>query len=264
MKAQISLFFVLILVFICLLLAYFYRAPVSPTFNKVFNTGMDSKEGSSEGLRDVKVLAFGDSLTEGFVRGDKFHPYSIELEKRIFDRLAEQGVGQEVVMNQIGKSGEFTSHMAPRLRHALDAAGDQPYRLVCILGGTNDLSLPDSAEEIAGRLTEMYDIVLQHGTKESILVAITIPQSYFRTPAYVERRTGINNKIKEFAANANANPEHKDRIIVVDLEHILPYFGSDGAKDEVHWFDALHMTPSGYDKFGDIIYEHVKSVLDKK
>ena len=31
--------------------------------------------------------------------------------------------------------------------------------------------------------------------------------------------------------------------------------------DDIHWGDALHMTAAGYDRFADIIYDHIKLYL---
>jgi lysophospholipase L1-like esterase len=198
-----------------------------------------------------KVLAFGDSLTEGFYNyGFKFHSYAGEL-KRILDS-ALQKQNKEVLLQQVGVSGEYTSHMISRLGGYLVDNTASPYQLVCILGGTNDLALDDPPAEVAARLKTMYNAVLTSST-DSLLAVITIPQSYFLDPEYVSKRSAINSEIKEYCEQS----AFKDRIVFVDLERLLPYYDKNGEKDTVHWDDHLHMSPDGYDQFGKLVADAV-------
>lgn len=208
----------------------------------------------------LKLLAFGDSLTEGFFNGGReFHPYSLKLEECIDKHFSEAGIPFTTLMHQFGMSGEYTSHMIPRLHEILEKARKQPYHFAIILGGTNDLALDDTGDEIFGRLKNLYEQVLDHNGGNSILVAVTIPQAYFLDVDYVTRRNVINDRIRKFCEECNtASP---GKAILLDLERLLPYRDSAGIVDHEHWDDALHMSPDGYDQFGILIYEKIAERL---
>lgn len=213
---------------------------------------MDTR--SETKFRHLKILAFGDSLTEGFyAAGMKFHPYADRMETVLNNALRERHL--QVMVQQVGVSGEYTSHMIPRLKGYLNSSIESPYRVVSILGGTNDLALDDSPIEIAERLKIMFDTVLQSNA-DTLLVVITVPQSYFLDERYLARRTGLNSEIKKFVHDSPMN----NRIVLVDLETLLPYYKHEEnvmKKDTLHWDDHLHMTPAGYDRFGDLVAEAV-------
>lgn len=206
--------------------------------------GMSMEPG--EGTNTVRILALGDSLTEGFYDGGRnFHSYSIMMKKELEEKLPD---GKEIYMQQAGVSGAYTSGMIRHLEHYLNPKTGPPFDVVCILGGTNDLSLDDSPEEIFSRIKRLYDMSLEHNPA-AILVPITIPQSFFRDSNYVATRSAINQMIKEYWQTSPA----RERIILVDLERLFPYFDESGTEDTTHWGDHLHMTPAGYDRFGSIM-----------
>ena len=95
----------------------------------------------------VRILAFGDSLTEGWCHsGTKFHPYTRKLQSLI------QSLSKSVDIVNKGVSGETTEQMSDRLPLVLNKDG--PFDLVIILGGTNDigLSFNKDGEPLFGRL----------------------------------------------------------------------------------------------------------------
>lgn len=206
-----------------------------------------------------KILAFGDSLTEGFFNnGFQFHPYSDELEKVINKQFIETRKDKHVIMNQSGCSGEFTDSMIFRMEEILSETKNDPYHLVCILGGTNDLSRDyETSSEIFSRLESLYQQVLNQNSK-TILVAITIPQSGWLEDSYVAKRIEINDLIRHFCLMNN------ERVICVDFEQNIPYFEDSNQKmrDNKLWDDTLHMTPKGYDLLASIIFDSIKESLD--
>ena len=216
-----------------------------------------SDSDTSDDKKFIKILAIGDSLTEGYHKfGFSFHPYTNKLEKCCDEYLKEISAAREVLISQQGVSGEFTDCMIRRLHGILEAAetNGHPFQIVCILGGTNDLSDEDDTPEIIfSRLKQMYEKVLAHGN--ATLAAITIPEAGFLDEAYISTRNGVNNLIKDFCAS---NPE---RIILVDLNGHIRFFADTGQKNTELWDDALHMTPAGYDKFGELVFENIKQTL---
>jgi lysophospholipase L1-like esterase len=194
------------------------------------------------------ILAFGDSLTEGYYRfGTKFHPYSLKLESLLVQH------GAFDVMN-LGHSGEETWQMVRRLEQILQRSFKYDY--VCILGGTNDLA--DSSEtssSIFGRLQVLYEKVLACDSK---LIVVTIPPTAFdsKEEDYLKTKLQINEMIHEFYL------KHKEmgKVEYVDLYSAVPYYESNGSKSPL-WDDNLHLSPAGYDKFGELVYESLKRLL---
>ena len=217
------------------------------------------KENEDEEYKQyVKILCFGDSLTEG-LGGLRRRPYAIELEKCI--NLQFEHEQKRSIVHQMGMSGECTDHMIPRLASILEQASESKnvYQVVCILAGTNDFASDDSAEVIFDRLKALYSQVLVHGnSNNTILVTITIPQSERGVPEFVRRRVAINTMIKEYST---LDFEDGRQVVNVDLESMLPYYDEDGIKDETHWYDMVHMMPAGYDIFGQLVFDSIKDRL---
>jgi len=232
--------------------------------------GVEPSENSDTSFADI--LTFGDSLTQGFYYGGlRMHPYSTQLQVRIDSRVAElrsrsrSNSEQKCIVKEYGLSGENTSHMTNRLRFLLER--DHRYKIVCILGGTNDLGrvVPDTALDVWDNLANMYDMTLVYDP-HTILAAITIPQSRCMEPEYIESRSIINQEIREYcalaAADAGADQQSRNRVVLVDFEQALPYRLQHNEIDEDHWDDALHMTPQGYDALGDLIYNRLSAHID--
>lgn len=188
--------------------------------------------------KPVHVLAFGDSLTEGFYQyGRLFHPYAQRLGERL-------GPTHRVL--QFGVSGERAADMGPRLGDLLRRFA--PVRVAVILAGTNDMAERPAADALFGVLRGLYEQAFAAGVPA--VVAVTIPESSFKDAWYLELRGGVNERIRAYAA-ANAA-----RMALVDLERELPY----DAADKQLWDDHLHMGPKGYDRFGDLVYEAIRAM----
>jgi len=138
-----------------------------------------------------QILGFGDSLTEGWHQfGTKFNPYSSRLQM-----LLDDAFPNKFNIVNMGLAGEMTFDMDRRLKEILNMATNNNFRYshVIILGGTNDLGRV-SATDIFTNLTTLYNHVETHGAK---IICITIPQSYFTTAFYVQKRTEVNRDIKK-------------------------------------------------------------------
>jgi lysophospholipase L1-like esterase len=212
---------------------------------------------SEQSESNLKILAFGDSLTEGFYFGGyRFHPYATELERLIDKHYADSAVAREALIHQLGMSGEFTSHMIPRLHEILSKNSSSPYDLVCILGGTNDLARTESGEEIFHRIEQLYQMTLSHGKNHlTKLACISIPQSACSDPEYVERRNYINERIRFFCRS------NGPRAMLVDFEQVIPFEVNQREILKPLWDDSIHMTPDGYDELGRLIFSCIKDTL---
>jgi len=190
------------------------------------------------------VLAFGDSLTEGFYNwGMKFHPYSNKL-KDLLDMEGFYGI------DQFGISGETTRSMVSRLKELFDSS-QYKYSFVIILGGTNDLG-EKKPDKIVANLKSLYTQCIDHG---ALPIAVTIPemsqelQLKWLTPC----RNTVNEQLKAFCTEKN--------IPVVDLATKIPYASLSDSDRKKYWDDGIHFTPAGYDKFATIIHEVLKTKL---
>ncbi|KIW00958.1 hypothetical protein, variant 1 [Verruconis gallopava] len=211
----------------------------------------------------VSILAFGDSLTEGYTDfGVRFHSYGLAL-KPALQKLCP-GL-KRVTVDVEGQSGDcvltsLRGEFQTRLQHAAPA-GKTKYDLVIILGGTNDLAYKldrglEGAEEIFEHgLKVLYDYVL--GSTDASLLVMTVPeraidkQSSPLAKRAREAREHLNSLIKRWAA------EQKERVFLMDLAPMVPFPASnndddDGQPGKGYWSpDGLHMSVAGYDFVGE-------------
>ena len=190
----------------------------------------------------VRILAFGDSLTEGWCDfGTKFHPYTRKLQT-----LVESLSKSVDVVNQ-GVSGETTGQMCERLPLVLDKDG--PFDLVIILAGTNDLglSLNKDGEPLFQRLKSLHELALRHSP---LSIAVTIPETGYETmdrfTALKEKRLLVNTLLKKYVQDCGS------KIILSDLSTRLPRESLSHEDRRKFWADGLHFTPAGYDRMGEI------------
>lgn len=222
----------------------------------------------------MKLLLFGDSLTEGFYsHGMRFHPYSERLEELLYanfpdvNTTAISSAEEEerpvpFLLHERGVSGEFTDSMLSRLHGILTRTHETryPYDIVCILGGTNDLSDPRNTPElIFGNLEQLYEQVFKHNS-HAIVVAITIPQSFVKDKKYLETRAAVNNLIMTYQKH---DKDGQAKVLHLDLEHAIQYYDSEGHVNRTMWDDGLHLTPNGYDVFGQLVFDTLKPVIPR-
>jgi len=196
----------------------------------------------------LRILAFGDSLTEGWCDfGTKFHPYTRKLQTLI------QSLSKSVDVVNRGVSGETTDQMNDRLPSVLNEDG--PFDLVIILGGTNDigLSFNKDGEPLFGRLRSLHELALRYSP---LSVAVTIPETGYETmdrfAALKEKRLQVNTLLKNYAQDSG------NKIILSDLSAKLPRESLSHEDYRKFWQDDLHLTSEGYDRMGEIIFEDIK------
>lgn len=196
----------------------------------------------------VRILAFGDSLTEGWCDfGTKFHPYTRKLQTLI------QSLSKSVDVVNRGVSGERTDQMSDRLPLVLNRDG--PFDLVIILGGTNDLglSLNKDGEPLFRRLRSLHELALRYSP---LSVAVTIPETGYeamdRFTAVKKKRLQVNALLKKYVKDCGG------KMILSDLSAKLPRESLSHEDRRKFWEDDLHFTPAGYDRMGEIIFEDIK------
>jgi lysophospholipase L1-like esterase len=185
------------------------------------------------------ILCVGDDLTTGTYNvGCKFHPYTIELQTL----LGQRGI----VMNS-GQSGDSTLDMLTRLSVR---ANLKKFDLVCILGGTNDLFYHD-ANVIFGNLFQMHELCHRAGVKT---VAIGIPEMLGESqyPIIRERRLQVNELLQTLLCK-------EFNCIYFDLPTIIPLSTLNEEQQQYYWNDDIHLTPAGYNRFGESLYRFIVS-----
>lgn len=201
----------------------------------------ESRQIRHEHVKTRHILAFGDSLTEGFYNhGTLFHPYTIKLSQLLSEKIKKQnedsdaesksppqGTYFNITVEESGIAGERTDHMITRLRETLQdhLKHGRTVNIVAILGGTNDLANHQyPPEHIYARLETMYNMTRQEFHAE--LVVMTIPQTSFdyHSEAYLKRKTIINDKIKAYY---DLNKDIPPRVAYVDLYSKVPFFSTE-------------------------------------
>ena len=206
--------------------------------------------------RVIRILAFGDSLTEGWYRnGTRFHPYT----SRLLELLSPiENTTFEV--NNHGVSGETTRAMTPRLARVL--AQHDPYDLTIILGGTNDMGMfSETGDPLFQRIKCLHENVLHHNARTKTVV-VTVPETGYEIfSGYAklkEKRLHVNESLRLFAL------ECKERVILSDLSKRLPRASLSTEDLDKFWDDGLHFTAEGYNKMADIIFEDIKHLFPMK
>lgn len=188
----------------------------------------------------LTIIAFGDSLTTGFIPMHIAHqPYSYFLQQHL-DRFRTQHSLTELriqVFNR-GVNGDLTSDMLLRFRW--DVINAQP-QYVIVLGGTNDLGWGLPGDEIFANLTTMY---IQSRENSIIPICCTIP-SVLGWEAGIPPRIQLNERIQNYC--------HKNHLRCVDLFTQTSDLHTQELRAE-YASDGLHLNVLGYQKMADIIY----------
>ena len=204
----------------------------------------------------VRVLCFGDSLTEGytFQESGEFHPYSIALRRH----LQDHGHGSAEV-DTAGVSGERVVPSMPcRLDRILNEAA-QPYDWVIILGGTNDICSGVRAEDILPSLLGLHDSAKTNGSTRTL--ALALPQFLDElTPGNEDgqkrEKAKLNEGLKAYSEGSGGST------LWVDLWNGLPFGSLPKEERELYWADRAHMTPRGYDRMAGVIFDCLNQHLD--
>eukprot|EP01112_Ceratiomyxa_fruticulosa_P002887 TRINITY_DN1322_c0_g1_i1.p1 TRINITY_DN1322_c0_g1~~TRINITY_DN1322_c0_g1_i1.p1 ORF type:complete len:197 (+),score=32.31 TRINITY_DN1322_c0_g1_i1:219-809(+) len=191
------------------------------------------------------ILAFGDSLTEGYYRfGRKFHPYTIKLQE-----LLDKHYPSLFETVNYGVSGERTSSMVRRIK----TIQIENLKYAIVLGGTNDLHLGIPAD-ICDNLAQIHNYLREKGV---ISIAVTIPETFAegKFQHIALNRNETNRLLADFCT--------KSHIPLLDLCAKIPNLSATEEERKKHYDDALHFTPLGYDTFGELLFELLDSLLKK-
>ena len=198
------------------------------------------------------ILCFGDSLTAGYQTPSPAHPHA---EETPYGQVLQERLGSRGRVEISGICGEVTGEMVLRFRSAVLNRRPQT---VIILGGTNDLGWNADPSEIMRNLTKMYELARAASivpipvTVPSIRVEVgqDSPDAVSWLAEHIQRRQRLNALIADYA--------DRKGLAYFDL------FTATAEPDslllaESYSNDGLHLTTSGYQMFGRLIYEQLFS-----
>jgi lysophospholipase L1-like esterase len=214
----------------------------------------------------VRLIAFGDSLTEGFdpagYFGRPMHPYTDALQRLLEERWPD--VRFEIT--NYGKSGELAENMPLRLTRVFEV-DKSPYDLFIALGGTNDIGYSASSHKdpavngaevgtrIADAVATMVKTATEHGIANSLVMSVFEHGAEDR-PSFghsVVARQVLRERLAQLAAAEGS------ATTFFDLGAAMPFFG-----DAAGLFgDLLHPTKAGYDHMGKLVFEALIPQLER-
>lgn len=213
------------------------------------------------------ILCFGDSLTSGFYNhGHNFHPYS----QRLSQLLNSEGRIKYYVKTS-GKVREMAhGSMARRLPEVL--GNSSRFDWVIILGGTNDVAHVKNFGDddsfmnqlisiwkprIVRDIEVLHEIAHRYGART---VLLTIPETAYEAwPNYKTlwvMRNRLNEDLRDYARRSQGS------VVLCDLANQLPRHSLSLQAQSILWNDHLHLTPYGYDKMAEIVYQCLKPYLN--
>ena len=206
-----------------------------------------------------RVLAFGDSLTNGYVPCEpgcardrcarcQRKPWAPVLQAAL---VGAQALGSDAQVVHEGKEGWTTTMHVTKLTRGeglrgllLEAqAKGTPFGAVLVMSGANDLADDQaSAEAIVANLAVLHDEAHAFGARS---VAIAIPESsgWSDDPEMGARGKDTNERLRRWCCDER----RRDSTLCIKA----PLGHSTGAK----WYssDGLHLTAEGYTRFGELL-----------
>ncbi|UJR21623.1 hypothetical protein I4U23_024701 [Adineta vaga] len=206
--------------------------------------------------RQLRILAFGASLTEGYYNdGLQFHPYTHRLSELLGSLF------NTIDIHNAGVSGEavLSSTMLPRLKQLLSSASVNQFDWVLILAGTNDTIRDQQKASVVFKTYKLLiDECHKHGAR---VLVMTLPETiYPREFPFDVQRQEFNRLLKEELKPTN-NDKINPNIVVLDVDRLLPRHSLSANESRQIWTDELHFTPQGYDRLGEFIFEALKPFL---
>ena len=201
--------------------------------------------------KELKILAFGDSLTKGYIQSGVYHPYTLKLNQHLKnDNLS-------YIVDDNGLNGEKTDTMISRLKDILNTT---KYEMVIIFAGTNDLGWKVDPVTIIENIEKIHKVALEKNLRT---MAVTLPINIFeKGESYSIRRKQVNEGIINLTKmNKNMNLCNSEGRIPCNLEDVIFSNEDEDDNKNEYWSDGLHLSSKGYDLLGDLIYNDLKQLL---
>ncbi|KAL8762878.1 MAG: hypothetical protein Q9184_001174 [Pyrenodesmia sp. 2 TL-2023] len=208
----------------------------------------DTNSPTNQGIKSLRILCFGDSLTAGYSGYGYFHyPYAAQLRKRLKEDLPDT----EATVDVAGLSGDrvIAGQYVRRIKGSCEKAEDAPYDWIIVLGGTNDLGSEERPDNIYEGLSRGMTLLEPQGAN---VLALSVLEGEHTSGDIFQRRKELNNLIAY---------HEEDRLYYIDICAAVPWFSMSPKMRETIWDDGLHLTMDGYKKMGDAIATKLLELL---
>lgn len=218
-------------------------------------TGIDEPEE----IGKLVIMPLGNSLTN-----------NSRPRVKLWNLLAEDGYEIDFVGDQYQESSipdpDHEGVGGIKIHEVIDKAVSLMERhdpgYVTLMIGTNDTAgyFDEPATEIAARWDNLVQLLLDHSSSDTYIIAATIPPTTSKQTGSEEMEerdravmvARFNEEIREYVEERR---ENGDNIVLADVEEALDV-------DEHLISDGVHLTPEGYEIMGTVYYETIKDLIE--
>lgn len=107
----------------------------------------DMESPTNEGIKSLRILCFGDSLTAGYSSyGYSHYPYAAQIQKEL--KKAFPAAEAQVVVSGLSGDRVVAGQFLRRMKGMCATDDYPPYDWIIVLGGTNDLGWSEPPDKV--------------------------------------------------------------------------------------------------------------------
>lgn len=208
---------------------------------------------------DLVIMPLGNSLTN-----------NSNSRVKLWNLLTDDGYEVDFVGDQHQESSipdpDHEGVGGIKIHEVIDKAASLMERhdpeYVTLMIGTNDIAggFNEPAAEIADRWNELVQLLLDHSSSRTYIIAATIPPVTSKEVGSEEMEerdravmtSRFNQLLREHIENRRQNG---DNIVLADVEQALD-------ADQHLISDGVHLNPEGYEIMGTVYYETIKELIE--
>ncbi|KAI4261761.1 MAG: hypothetical protein L6R42_003044 [Xanthoria sp. 1 TBL-2021] len=195
---------------------------------------------TNEGIKSLRILCFGDSLTAGYsAYGYSHYPYAAQIQKEL--KKSFPAADAQVVVSGLSGDRVVAGQFLRRIKGMCATDDYPPYDWTIVLGGTNDLGWSEPPDKVYQALKDIWSVALETGAN---VLALSVLEAEHTGGDLIQRRNELNEMISRHS-------EH--RWHYMGLCAAVPYFNMSDTQKARIWDDGLHLTMAGYEMMGEAI-----------
>jgi len=135
----------------------------------------------------------------------------------------------------------------------------QSYQYAVVLAGINDLGAGNySAAAVFPKLVQMYDMLLASGA--TVIAVAPWPNRFVSRSSDNERQRQLLQQMMQDYVSSPANSKRTPRVYLMQLpREWFDFWTMPASRVAIMQDDLLHLTPYGYDMFGQLVAESILS-----
>lgn len=208
--------------------------------------------------KKLRVLAFGDSITEGWINSAYTKvPWSPRVQEKLQQKLGGDW-NIEVVNGGVGSAGVL-DRLNDAFRQQLSSArsAGRPYHFITFEAGINDLLLQNrNAPEIFERMKELWALANAEGS--TVAVIPTLPTNV--AGEREQQRQALTAKVREYVKQQRA--AGNKGLFIIDVEQTFAYLSLSPERRAQLFDDGVHLTVYGYELLGDLVTQGLANAMD--